>query len=112
VKKLNCWEFFGCGREPGGANVKESGVCPITIEERLDGVNGGINGGRSCWGLMELCCDSNRKGPTSQVSSCADCCFRSKVILEEGFNYRGMRQIIEIFDGRQEESSLKYCQTA
>jgi hypothetical protein len=25
---LKCWEYMACGREEGGANVKELGVCP------------------------------------------------------------------------------------
>lgn len=25
---MNCWEFKKCGREAGGANVKELGTCP------------------------------------------------------------------------------------
>jgi hypothetical protein len=25
---MNCWEFKGCGREDGGKNVKEMGMCP------------------------------------------------------------------------------------
>ena len=25
---MKCWEFKKCGREPGGVNTKELGVCP------------------------------------------------------------------------------------
>ncbi len=25
---LNCWEFKGCGREEGGRNAHERGICP------------------------------------------------------------------------------------
>ena len=25
---MNCWEFMRCGREAGGKNVDELGVCP------------------------------------------------------------------------------------
>lgn len=25
---MNCWEFKKCGREQGGPNVQEFGVCP------------------------------------------------------------------------------------
>ena len=48
-KKLNCWEVKECGREPHGKNKSEYGVCPVTIESRLDGVHDGKNGGRCCW---------------------------------------------------------------
>ncbi|MGC9976089.1 MAG: two-CW domain-containing protein [Syntrophales bacterium] len=26
---MNCWEFKKCGREAGGVNAKEFGVCPV-----------------------------------------------------------------------------------
>jgi hypothetical protein len=51
VKKSNCWEVIRCGREPGGANENNLGVCPVSTEARLDGVNHGKNGGRACWGV-------------------------------------------------------------
>jgi len=25
---MNCWEFMECGREQGGVNAKELGICP------------------------------------------------------------------------------------
>jgi hypothetical protein len=31
-----------CGREPGGPNASESGVCPAATQTHLDGINGGI----------------------------------------------------------------------
>ena len=39
--KQNCWEFKGCGREPGGENIADCGICPASIEEKLDGIHGG-----------------------------------------------------------------------
>ena len=53
--KINCWEFKKCGREPNGKNVSELGVCPISIYEKLDGIHGGINGGRCCWAIYGAC---------------------------------------------------------
>ncbi len=46
---MNCWEFTGCGREPGGSRADDLGVCPAAADGRFDGINGGINGGRACW---------------------------------------------------------------
>ena len=28
---MNCWEFKKCGREEGGNNAKELGVCPAAM---------------------------------------------------------------------------------
>jgi hypothetical protein len=46
-KKMNCWEFKQCGREPEGSKISESGVCPATTETRLHGTHGGVNSGRA-----------------------------------------------------------------
>jgi hypothetical protein len=48
---LNCWEFTNCGREPGGHRADDLGVCPAGADGRMDGVNGGRNGGRICWAV-------------------------------------------------------------
>jgi hypothetical protein len=48
-KKLNCWEFKGCGREPGGEKVSLYGICTAAIDEGADGIHNGKNGGRCCW---------------------------------------------------------------
>ncbi|GBE00072.1 hypothetical protein BMS3Abin07_02118 [bacterium BMS3Abin07] len=46
--KLNCWEFKRCGRQPGGEHEIDLGVCPATVEGRLDGVHDGVTAGRAC----------------------------------------------------------------
>ena len=33
---MNCWEFKKCGREAGGAKVKELGVCPAYPHDGQD----------------------------------------------------------------------------
>lgn len=48
MKKLNCWEFMQCDRQPGGDKIKELGTCPVTTDEELDGTHGGIGAGRAC----------------------------------------------------------------
>ena len=35
---MNCWEFFRCGREPGGKNAEKLGVCPAaTVGKNIVG---------------------------------------------------------------------------
>ena len=65
--KLNCWEYKKCGREPGGRNVNNLGVCPAAINTELHGVHGGRNAGRACWevagsmcGTKILCTDARK----------------------------------------------------
>ena len=56
MKKVNCWEFKRCERTPGGKKEEELGVCPVTMEKRLDDVHGGLNAGRACWVVAEAHC--------------------------------------------------------
>ena len=60
--KLNCWEHKRCGRELGGINSKELGICPATVEPRLNGVNSGKNGGRACWAVAGTLCGGKVQG--------------------------------------------------
>ena len=56
LKKLNCWEFKQCGRQKGGENAGDLGVCPAATEEAADGLNCGKKGGRACWALAGTLC--------------------------------------------------------
>lgn len=85
MNKLNCWEVKKCGREVGGEKAALLGVCPVAAEKNVNGLNGGINGGRICWVLAEehfkneiSCSKLTRKDP------CFSCEFRYKVTAEEG----------------------------
>lgn len=82
--KINCWEFMGCGREPGGRQVAEMGVCPATLESRLDGSLGGVNGGRCCWVVAGTFCNGAPQGTfAKRFATCKQCEFFTKVHLEE-----------------------------
>ena len=83
-----------CGREPGGAKVSQYGVCPATNETRLDGINGGVNGGRACWGIPGThCLDYLR--PTEKFGRCLECRFFQLVEREEARNFEVMRKILK-----------------
>ncbi len=89
MKKLNCWEFNNCGREPDGANMNELGICPATTEKRLDGVHGGKNAGRACWVVAETLCNGKLQGSfAKKYENCMDCDFCIKVKKEEHSNYQ------------------------
>lgn len=83
-KKINCWEFKKCGREPGGAHVRDLGVCQAATEERLDGVHGGSYAGRSCWVVAGTLCGGQVQGTFAQkYKNCEICEFYRKVKEEE-----------------------------
>jgi signal transduction histidine kinase len=80
MKKKNCWEVKMCGREPGGANAAEPGVCPAATETRINDVNGGRNGGRTCWAVAGTMCGGKVQGTyASKIASCRACDFFQSV---------------------------------
>ena len=103
MTKKNCWEFRDCGRQPGGVNVKKYGLCPASTLTAVNGINGGINGGRTCWALT-----GTMSGPTEKVqgifartiSSCYACKFYEQVMLEESEHFQGTAEIVRILRER------------
>ncbi|MCI5120775.1 MAG: hypothetical protein D3908_06215 [Candidatus Electrothrix sp. AUS4] len=74
---MNCWEFKNCGREPGGINSSELGVCPVSTHNELDGIHSGINGGRCCWIFYGAVSCSMEESKTfdEHVATCRTCGF-------------------------------------
>jgi hypothetical protein len=82
--KKNCWEEKKCGREPNGSKVKEFGVCPATSLKVINGVNGGINGGRACWAIAGTLCGGKIQGSFAlKLTNCMNCQFFKDVFIEE-----------------------------
>ena len=95
MAKLNCWDFKKCGREPDGAKARELGVCPASTETRVNGTNGGTNGGRACWAITGTLCGGKVQGTFSaKVGNCLECEFYQLVGAEEGPNHEGAREIL------------------
>jgi hypothetical protein len=85
MAKLNCWEGKNCGRQPGGAKVKELGVCPAATSAGCDGVNGGKNGGRACWAIAGTLCGGKVQGTfATKLANCMGCDFYQRVSTDEG----------------------------
>jgi len=80
MPEQNCWEFRTCGREPGGAHVHELGACPAATETRVDGVNAGKNGGRTCWAIAGTMCSGRVQGTyAAKMTNCQSCEFYKNV---------------------------------
>jgi hypothetical protein len=87
--KENCWEVKNCGREAGGKNVSELGVCSAATDKSADGLNGGKNGGRICWAVAGTFCEGKKQGTFAEKRiSCMGCNFYKKVAEEEGEDFR------------------------
>lgn len=85
MDKMNCWEYMKCGREAGGKNSSESGVCPVAEDVSANSLNMGLNGGRICWVIVDDLSEKNIKcSGTHDKDSCLFCEFRFKVMQEEG----------------------------
>ncbi len=84
-KKSNCWEYMKCGREPGGKNAAEFGVCPAAQDTSFDGLNRGKNGGRICWAVGGTFCGGKVQGTFAEKrKSCIHCEFYRQVRKEQG----------------------------
>jgi len=90
--KLNCWEYKNCGREPGGNNVESLGVCPASIETKVNKLNNGINGGRTCWAIKESC--AAQKVLALHLAKCHECSFFKLVFEEEDMKFQDVRAIL------------------
>ena len=95
--KTNCWEYKKCGRELGGANSLELGVCPAAIEKRTNGVHDGKNGGRVCWAVSGTLCGGKVQGTFAlKMGSCMKCDFYTLVVSEEGVNRKSSSDILKL----------------
>ena len=106
TRKLNCWEFKKCGREPGGVNVNTLGPCPAATEARADGIHGGKNGGRVCWVIAGTLCEGQVQGTFAvKLASCFRCDFFRLVLQEEKEAYVYSKNVLNLI--RNEKASAK-----
>jgi hypothetical protein len=87
-KRLNCWEFKKCGKEPEGAHKSRPDACPAARATVAHGVNGGMNGGRICWAISGTLSEDIVKGAFAKdMFSCINCDFFKLVEEEEADNF-------------------------
>ena len=79
--KKNCWEIKSCGR---CTSILGDDACPVCKEARLDGVHGGVNGGRACWTIPHTLCGGTKQGNFgNKFDNCKMCEFYKLVKEEE-----------------------------
>ncbi len=84
-KKINCWEYFKCGREPGGDKANEMGICPATTCIEANGFLEGKNGGRACAYVTGTFCSGIIRGTYNEKKdNCAKCKFYHDIKKEHG----------------------------
>ncbi len=107
MKKLNCWEYKQCGREPGGAR-KDLGVCPASVDPRLHGVHGGRLAGRACWVIAGTKCGGIEQGTFAhKYQNCEKCDFYKLVKTEEAFQYTLSINLLAKLDGAKNGATYK-----
>ena len=78
-----------CGREQGGKNSAEYGLCPAAADQSFDGINSGKCGGRICWAVAGTFCGGCTQGSfVDKRPSCLNCDFYQMVQDEEGMSNR------------------------
>jgi hypothetical protein len=98
---INCWEFKKCGREADGDQVELLGVCPAAIEDRVDGANGGVNGGRVCWAIAGTLCKGEVQGSYAlKLRNCIQCDFYKLVLEEEQWNFVSGGEVLKKIGSR------------
>ncbi len=87
-RKLNCWEYKRCGRQPQGHHVHDLGVCAAATNGELDRVHGGTKSGRACWVVTGTLCKGEVQGTFAQkYKNCEACDFYQLVRTEEGAGF-------------------------
>ncbi|MFZ5798924.1 MAG: two-CW domain-containing protein [Desulfobulbaceae bacterium] len=95
--KLNCWEFTGCERQPGGKKTGELGTCPAATMTKAHGINNGVNAGRACWVISGSLCGGAIQGSyVEKLGGCLKCSFFNQVHQEEGSRFINSREIMKI----------------
>lgn len=65
IKLINCWEFKKCGREQGGSNAKNLGICPAYPDN-----------GRNCAIIAGTLCEGKVQGTfAAKLTECVHCDF-------------------------------------
>lgn len=83
AEPINCWEFLDCERGPDSSEP-----CPAVHDETSHGMNRGLNGGRSCWGVVGVLSGSEELAPCAQQENCLTCDFLRFVKSEEGSSFQ------------------------
>ena len=105
----NCWEFKKCGREPGGSNVTEMGICPAATEQRLDGIHNGRNAGRVCWIVAGTYCKGRIQGSFAQKHrNCRRCDFYALVNRENLVTFEATETLMKYVATSEAEGDTYY----
>ena len=85
MSRINCWEYMKCGREEGGEEVEELGVCPAASLSAADGFLEGRNAGRGCAYVAGTFCGGKPQGTFAEKrETCYSCEFYRLLKVDHG----------------------------
>lgn len=89
-KKTNCWEYMKCGRGPAQGND----ICPAASDTSFNGMNDGVNAGRSCWLVAGTECKGIASGTFAKdFETCRKCEFFKEIHSQESQISIGIKNI-------------------
>ena len=95
--KKNCWKVRACER---CTTILGADACPACKEVKLDGVHGGVNGGRACWIIPRTNCGGSTQGNfASKYANCMECDFYNLVRAEENGSFQLSATILSRLNG-------------
>lgn len=72
----------------GGEHERDLGICPATVDKRLDGVHVGTNAKRACWILTgTMCSEKIQSSFPKKYENCEQCDFYKTLKGEQGPSY-------------------------
>ncbi|MFW9968913.1 MAG: two-CW domain-containing protein [Candidatus Odinarchaeota archaeon] len=85
--KVNCWEVMNCGWQ--FENKDKIEMCPVIVNSKYNGINGGKNAGRACWMIAGTLCGGKVQGTYAQkYKNCITCEFYNRVKKEENLDFK------------------------
>ncbi len=84
---MNCWELHNCGREAGGRNVREFGICPAYP------YNGKIWAGTA----PGTCVCSPNEDNGKSYAECLKCSYYNSVYYADEFSREEYKKLLGFF---------------
>jgi len=79
---------------------EDLGICPVTVEVRLDEMHGGKNAGRSCWVVAGRSAKAMFRGLCQKYKNCETCDFYKQVKQEEAHQFVLSAELLSKLRGR------------
>jgi hypothetical protein len=74
----------------------------VATEARANGINGGTNGGRSCWAIAGSLCGGKVQGSyATKLGNCLQCDFFNEVRRQQADKFVSSREILNLVNPKK-----------